>query len=125
MYKLKFKNNTEFILPQFLKNSNLFKTNALFEVKIRNLGINRFIIVKYQPVSIKQIYWIYINSEKEKFFHTAYEDPENGLTIVEYIIPRNSNFIVDTVSEIGYDVLSKKQIIEFMAFWNDYSEKFL
>lgn len=120
--KSKFKNHTEFIIPQFIKNNKLFTTNSLKEVKIRNIVNYRFLIVVYQPKTIKQIWWIYINSEKEESFHTAYEDPKNGFTIVEYLLPEVYNFIIDTIMSNGYDILSKRQLVEFIKFWKEYSE---
>ena len=115
----KFESNSYYVIPFIIQNVDLLYFDTLYCVNIRKVGFNSYLEVKYHFTDKLQTSLISRMLSKEKNIYTTYEDVINDevLFVARFKIPESKSTLYDTLSKIGEDYLSVKDLKKVYKYW--------
>lgn len=104
------------MMPYILSTNYLCIGDDLFEVTIEDLGLNTYIIMKYNITTGKRLTTLMNASENEKTFH-LHKLTEKEIVIV-FKIPKNCMLAINMIRDNTFDCMSSYMIAKNARFWS-------
>lgn len=121
--KIKFKKNSQYLLPFITNNYKLFDLKWIIKMNISTVGDTKLLKIYYDITDEKTYKWLKCMSEKEKNIFNVSETFEDDYiyTLIQYTVPRELNYFSNIIEKTGTELLSSKDIIQIAKFWNKYT----